>query len=172
MPTSRHFRSRRTGLRPKTTWSQSAFEVTLGTVGALIFSDLTPVPLSIGDEKHGTATLLRSLMSFNVRQSALVSNTSQNFAVGMYVADLQAIAASQIVAPLGSGNQNQDWAYWTARSTFREDDVVGINWDVDLKSKRRLRAGYGLVMVFEPRVANTVSLFISIGMRQLWTITN
>jgi len=177
MTTRRNFRSRRrgSGTRPKLTWENFALTFTLGTAGVLVFVDLTPVPLrlSVSEDRHGTAVLQRTIMSFSAVQISNVVTVSQQYAIGMYVQTLQAIANLEILEPLG--NLGQDWAYWTARSTLRETDADpggSREWDVDLRMKRRLRSGYGLVLVMEPLVANTGIIVVTASVRLLWAISN
>ena len=174
MPTSRRFRSLRrgSGTRQKTTWNQRALQFALGTVGGVVFADLTPKPLSItGEVEHGTAVLMRFIASFQMNQETLITNVPQSFAIGVYVSSIAAISATTILAPLS--NEDQDWYYWTARSTFTEDvPQAGPTWEIDIRSKRRLRSGYGLVMTVEPLAANTADLELTVGLRLLWAISN
>ena len=156
------------------TWNQKALQFSLGVAGSTVFADITPQPLAIsGEIEHGTATLQRMLITFNANQEAVVLNVPQRFAVGVYVSTNAAISASTVLNPLG--NVDQDWVYWTARSTFMEvasSTNAGISWDVDLRGKRKLRGGYGLVIVAQPDVSNTVDLELTVGMRLLWAISN
>ncbi len=176
MPTSRRFRSRRGGsARIKTTWNNSALTFTLGTAGVVTFANLTPRPLSIGDESHGTAVCKRAIMNFKAVQLESASNVPQNFGIGLYVSTRQAISQLEILLPLGAGNTNQDWYYWTGRSTYGETNEVGQSspdWDVDIRTSRRLREGYGLVLAIEPASANTSGIIITASVRLLWSVSN
>jgi len=175
MASSRRFPRRRGGSgRQRTTWNNHALTFSLGTAGVLVFSDLTPVPLNVGDEKHGTAVCKRLIMHFSARQADPVGNTPQNFGVGIGIISQQALAQLEILAPLSTINDNQDWYYWTGRSTFRDtnDNLAPNYWDADIRSQRRLRAGYSLVMSIEPESVNTTNLTITASVRALWAISN
>ena len=173
MTTRRRSPGRRRGsARPRTTWEQHALVFTLPPTGVLQFTDLTPTPLKSGDPRHGTAVLVRAIMSFKaVQQTA--STLPQEFAFAAYVQTQAATTALQIMAPIAAVNDLQDWYYWTARSTFREGDVNTLeSWEVDLRTKRRLRHGYGLVLVGEASASNLESISVTIGLRLLWVINN
>ena len=112
------------------------------------------------------------LMTFTANQTVLAANTPQEFAVATYVSTQQAIDSLEILAPLA--NLDQDWHYWTARSTFREDTEPSdkTQWEVDIRSMRKLRHGYGFVLVAEPVLANTASIEMTVGARLLWSVSN
>jgi len=153
------------------TWEQTALTFNLGTAGVVLFADLTPPPLDNSEDFHGTAVLQRSIITFQSTQQDSVSNASQSYAIGMYVSTRAAILTPTVLAPLS--NAGQDWLYWTGRSTYREaDHNKGESWEIDLRSKRRLRGGYGLIMVIEPLAANTSIVTITVGARLLWAISN
>jgi len=90
----------------------------------------------------------------------------------MYVSTRSNILLTNFLAPLA--NLGQDWYYWTGRSTFRDANVSPNrnDWEIDIRSKRRLRAGYGLVMVMEPLGANSSNIIVTAGVRNLWAIAN
>ena len=167
-------RGRRGSVRQKVTWNNHALTFTLATSGVLVFANLTPKPLSIGDDAHGTAVSKRVIMNFSARQVGPASDVTQQFGIALYIQTLQAITQLEILQPLSAQNVDQDWYYWTARSTFREtsDNLDSLNWDVDIKTQRRLRSGYGMILVAEPVAANTSNIIITASVRQLWAISN
>ena len=166
MPSNRRFRSRCGGsARVKTTWNNLAFTFGLSTLGVVVFAEITPVNL------NNTGTLLRSIISFSADQLDPVLTVPQEYAIGIAVQTRQAIDNLEILEPLA--NMDQDWYYWTGRTLFREgaaESVTGDRWEVDLRSKRRLRGGYGLVITMEPAIANLVDIDVTVGLRQLWAI--
>jgi len=172
MPTSRRSLRRRGASRRPVTWNQKALQFSLGLAGTTVFADLTPQPLAIsGEIEHGTAVLQRMLLTFDAYQEGTVINVPQRFAVGMYVSTNAAISATTVLNPLG--NVDQDWVYWTARSLFLETSAnPGIHWEVDLRGKRKLRGGFGFVIVVQPDASNTSELELTVGMRLLWAISN
>ena len=174
MTTRRRYQPRRrsSGGRRKVTWTNTALTLIFGTSGGLVFAELTPPPLDFAEDFHGTAVLQRSIISFSAVQITPVGNNTQQYALAMYVGLRTNILALNILAPLA--NLGQDWYYWTARSTFEETVTARArdDWEIDLRSKRSLRAGYGLVMVGEPLLANVSDIHITAGIRQLWAIVN
>ena len=170
--TRRGRRGRRGSARVKTTWENSALTFPLLTAGVVVFADITPHPLQAHDttEEHGTATVLRSIISVDVAQLAPQVNTPQNYALAMYVGTAANVVGANILQPLA--NENQDWYYWTARSTFREGEERQQSFEADIRSRRRLRGGYHLVMVGQPDSANASNITLTVGLRQLWAISN
>ena len=74
------------------------------------------------------------------------------------------------VVPLPLSSFNQDWLYWTLRK-FKQQTTSGVQmllWEADIRSRRRLRGGYDLVMVAESPV-NTDVTILTVGMRLLWS---
>ncbi len=172
MPNRRNFRRRQTGTRAKTTWAQHALTFTLLPTGTTVFADLTPPPLLISGEEfgHGSATLKRAIMSFTLAQLTQEANVMQTMGLAMYVSTSRAVADSAIRDALFESEA--DWYYWTARGQLRETDFpLQESWDVDLKTQRRLREGYKLVMTAQAAVANTQTMVLTVGARLLWTIT-
>ncbi len=174
MTTRRRSRPRRgTSPRTKTTWDQAALGFQLGTAGVVVSANLTPAPLSFSEDFHGTATLMRLIMSVEATQETVVANVPQTFAMATYVGQLAAFIVPTVLAPLG--NSQNDWHYWTHRSTFADNtdgSADRTTWEVDLRTKRRLRGGFGYFMVVEPAVANTALMDVIVGIRLLWAIQN
>jgi len=46
----------------------------------------------------------------------------------------------------------------------------GISWDVDLRTSRRLRSGYDLLLVMAGFSTNVNTVSITLTMRNLWMI--
>ena len=174
MTLKRRFQRRRGGSgRAKTTWSQYALTFNLSATGTTVFADLTPPPLLIAGETfgHGSATVKRAIMSFNLAQEAAVTNQFQQMGLGIYVETTQGVVDLSIRDAL-SGSEN-DWYYWTARGTFMDTSATqGLhNWEVDIRLMRRLREGYRLVVIAQANPTNSQNLEVTAGMRLLWTIT-
>jgi len=174
MPTFRRSRGGRRGsTRVRTTWSNLAFSMNLPSTGALIAADLTPEPLSASEGRHGTAVCRRVIATFTAAPQDPVNNVPQRFGVGIQVLSQDAIANLQFLGPLDSGSDSQDWYYWTARGILHETGLGGnLDWEIDLKTSRRLRAGYGLIMVGQANAANTEAMRMTVGLRLLWAISN
>ncbi len=163
---------RRTGPKRKTSWQQSIFFVELPATGAIVAADLTPEPIRTGGDSHrgGTATLMRGIIHFDLG-SVSPNTTLEVASVGIYVASHEAILQTAFSDP--NSDPQQDWYYWTSRALgmlSASDDTQGISWDVDLKTKRRLRAGYDLLMVLAAASSNTIALKALVTLRLLWAI--
>lgn len=171
MTTRRRSPRRRGGsVRQRVTWQNDPLSFTLGSTGTPVFFDLTPEPLKGGDPRHGTAVCMRLIMSAELNSISAVTDVPQAMGLGIYVLTQEAIQQTSVLGPLDANSDIQDWYYWTARSTFRESSTIAdhTTWEVDLKSKRRLRGGYGMVIVAAADTSNTVSLLLNVGIRTLW----
>ena len=170
---NRRFRSRRgSSGRQRTTWNNFGLTFALGQAGVTGFFDLTPRPLNNDDEPHGTAVIKRLLLTVNAIQAQDVQDVTQNFAIGFYVANGDAVDNNQVTSPLL--NTQRDWHYWTARATFREVNggIQNLMWDADIRSSRRLRGDQRYIIVVQPDTANTSNLEVVTGIRALWAISN
>ena len=111
---------------------------------------------------------MRSILHFGLAQ--LNDDPAQHFAAfGIYVAGHEALLQTAF-NDLNS-DPEQDWYYWAARA-LRLDSAangqVGISWDVDLRSKRRLRSGYDLLLVMAGASTNVQPMLVTVTMRLLW----
>ena len=175
MPTSRRFRARRGGsARQRTTWQNNTFEFDLPLIGTILFADLTPEPLRSADPRHGTAVCKRLIMSFDLSQDAIVAGFQQLIGLGVYVLTQEGIQQASIEDPLGLDGSRQDWYYWTSKATFRESEASpsNIHWEADIRTSRRLRSGYGLVMAARADTPNVVDMLLTASIRSLWAIEN
>ena len=173
---ARRFRSRRGGgSRQRTTWNNFGLDFALPATGVIGFFDITPVPLVAsveGANEHGTAVCQRLLMSFSLTQDNVVADVHQNMALGVYVTNQAAIDGFAFRPPLLS--TEADWYYWTARSTFKDatEERSLLNWDVDIRTKRRLSHGQRLVVVAASDPLNSSAQNLTWGIRALWAISN
>ena len=161
---------RRSGRRQKTSWLQTSAEFVISAgAGAILFLDLTPPPMrdAIGSTE-GTATIKRLIL--HGLFSLLVPNVNLQFAMlGIYVLSHEAFLQTALSDP--TSDEGQDWYYWTARSAQAADVGVlltGDKWDVDIRTARKLRAGYKLVMVINNPLNNVITT-MHIATRALWT---
>ena len=117
----------------------------------------------------GTATIKRMIANFSWSLSVnLVENEVAHLAVGIAVVSLDALVAGAVPDPLS--DFNQDWYYWTGRffkHTATQQNPQ-LDWGTDIRSQRRLRGGYALMMAVETP-AFAVAQEMHIGMRNLWT---
>ena len=143
-----------------------------GVLGEEVFTDLTPQPMAT--DLVGTATLIRSVMNFRFgADTSSLGATVQRIGIGITVMTNDAFAASAIPDPL-TGDFQQSWYYWTAR----QQTLLGTSgpreqfWDVDIRSARRLRGGFKLVIISESPSLNDLDTSLFINMRNLWQITS
>jgi len=171
MTTSRRFRRspRRSGTRRRTNWQQVIFDdVTLLSTGAIVGFDLTPEPIkSEPAHRQGTATLVRMIADFAL-SAQTVADTPQIANFGIAVVDHEAQVGPSFMDP--ASDAGQDWYYWTNKAVRQSssDSQALWHWSIDIRSKRRLRGGYDLLMVAAAHSTNTVNLQVNIGFRNLW----
>jgi len=154
--------------REPTRWENLAFQFVHPAAATIVFADLTPEPIQT-ITTTGTATIKRLLMHFKLT-TLLVSPSAirQDIFVGVGVVTKDAVAAGALPDPLSDFEQS--WYYWTGRQITT---VVGstqeVAWDVDIRSMRKLRSGYRLVLVTQSAAEeNAMELFASI--RTLWSV--
>jgi len=155
-----------------TLWENISVEHAHGTVGEEVVTDLTPEPMATA--LVGTATLIRSVMNFRYGiDAAGSSDTAQQVALGITVMTNDAFAALAIPDPL-TGDFQQGWYYWTARQVLGAGSggPREMFWEADIRSARKLRGGFKLVMVSETTAINDLGTALFINMRNLWQITS
>ena len=118
----------------------------------------------------GTATLQRLIGNFEYQLSGVsVSTSEQEIFVGIGVVTRSARLAG--IVPTPASNFNQDWLYWTRR-ILKLQNVAGgpqfFSWDFEIRSRRRLRGGYDLILVVE-NIAQEVTTILTSSMRLLWS---
>ena len=99
------------------------------------------------------------------RESEANVDAEQVF-IGICVVTEDALAAFALPDP--GSDFNQDWYYWAARNTRATENDSLVSWDADIRSARRLRGGYRLVMIVEAPASNVNDIAISPSMRNLW----
>ncbi len=161
----RSVRTRRVG---KTSWENLNFSISLTAAASQVISDLTPEPMQTTHEGVGLAVIQRMIAHVDFGFNATdVSAAAHDFAIGIGVVTLDAFAAGAVPDPLS--NFDQDWYYWTHRQFKRTTaaEQALASFDFEIRSKRRLRGGYALVMVVENPV-QLDAMNVNIAMRNLW----
>jgi len=119
----------------------------------------------------GLATIQRAIMHFEMTTNVSAPQAGGNFmAVGIAVITEDAFTASALPDP--EVDFNQDWYYWTRRQmipTTTETNGM-VTWDVDIRTRRKLRGGYVLAMVVQTSTQE-VALDLDVSMRLLWNQT-
>ncbi len=110
------------------------------------------------------------LMIIHVDMTYLDANVAldQSFvSMGVAVVTEDALAAAALPDP--EFDFNHDWYYWTRRMHKQNtlDSPPITSWDAIIRSKRRLRGGYRLVLITE-NPANPDPIEVMISMRNLW----
>jgi len=153
-----------------TSWENLAFGINLPAGANIVVSDLTPEPMQ--NNLVGTATLVRSIMAFNHmlpgQDLAVIT-----VAVGITVMTNDAFFALASPDPLS--DFQQDWYYWHLHDSMRVSGPTenSNRWNADIRSARRLRGGFKLVMVVETNaVGNPDTTDLSVVMRNLWQVTS
>ena len=161
-------RSARGPKRP-TSWENLTFLHVHTAAANTVVSDLTPEPMQTTDEGVGTATIRRMIAHFDYFLSGtLVDPTIHTIFVGVVVVAEDAI--SGLVTPDPASDFNQDWYYWTSRplKVVAQGGLAQISWDVDIRTQRRLRGGYGLILVTQSLIQSDAT-DLAISMRCLWS---
>ena len=162
-------RGSRRAQRP-VSWENLAFLATHTAAASTTVADLTPEPMQTSHSGVGTATIKRLILHFELTMNgAAISPQLQFLSIGIVVVTRDAIAG--LVLPDPESDFNQDWLYWTRRAIKVQATNGGDQlyiWDADIRSMRRLRGGYGLVMISENPVNNQGVLLAS-SMRCLWS---
>ncbi len=147
--------------RAKTSWENLAFNATHTAAASVTLADLTP-----GIEDNLVrGTLMRALIHFDLNQIDTNVNNVQFVSVGIAVITADAFVAGATPDP--EGDFDQDWYYWRAWG-IDIDATVGFNFPFDIKTSRKLRAGFGLMLVFETGVVSAGSLQVELQARGLW----
>ena len=151
-----------TGVRRQTTWSQDEIQQTLNPAAGLVLSDISAQQIQENSEETGTCMrLLMEVEISNVATEASPENVS--FGIGVLVAPLEVIPANAVPNPCGPSDQ--DWYYWWCG--HRQVSVRGLSWSVDIRSARKLRGNYRLVLVMS-NLINELFTTVNITHRTLW----
>jgi len=171
MTTSRRSRGSRprSRTRRRTNWQQTIFDdVSLLATGAIVGFDLTPEPIkSEAAHRGGTATCVRLIADFDLSNTNFdVSPQVANF--GIAVVDHEAQTGPSFMDP--ASDTGQDWYYWTNKvvSVASSNLQRSVQWNIDIRTSRRLRGGYDLLMVAAAHSTNTDTLVLNVGFRILW----
>ncbi len=168
MPTYRRSRGRSRGARPKLTWEQTTIVHNLTAAASAVVTNLTMINLGVGAIQ--TATVRRMIGS--VRLQALDTADAVSYGVGVYVGIGDAITAN-VPDPLQ--DLTQDWYWWRAGLEIPVTSgltggpgATNPEWEFDIRTMRRIRAGYKLVIVSQ-NLVNAQAIVADISLRLLWS---
>jgi len=136
-------------------------QISFGDLTTDRISQLTTVP----GPQTGTIRRLVGTLSIN---NVGVAGASQ-FALGISVVNMDVLnSPTNTTVPLPISDTDQDWYYWMGREVDLEASN-GKQFDFDIRSSRRLRAGFGLILVLETGVVAPTTLSLEFQARGLWT---
>ncbi len=130
---------------------------------------LTPEPMQTTHVGVGTATLQRMIIDIDYGMSGSPTNTvEQEMFLGVAVVTRDARVGG--IVPTPASNFNQDWYYWTRmmHKQFTLDGPPFTSRSADIRSRRRLRGGYDLILVLE-NVTQQLATVLNVSMRLLWS---
>ena len=162
-------RTQRRAPRRKLSWENLAFEIPLTAAADSTIANLTPEPMQTVHLGVGSATIHRLIGNFAfMTQEGATDSTEYVVAIGIGVVTLEAFSAGAIPDPLS--DFNYPWYYWTTR-TFKAqtiDSPQTQQWDIDIRSRRRLRDGHVLMIHWETPV-NDDPTRVHSALRLLWS---
>jgi len=150
-------------------WKQLVLNTTQGSGANQTISDMTPVLVPLG---ASGATIKRMIGSVDWEGIGAAVDHGI-FTVGVAVVTKDAFMAGAVPDP--ASDLEHDWYFWQQLDTHLPGnahlDFNQARMSIDIRTMRRLREGYRLVIVFDkgPTVAG-VNLHFS--MRTLWTINS
>ncbi len=167
MTMKRRSRSRRGSSRGlRTTWAQFGIEFNLtAPTGPIVFADLTPEPMISELSTIGQAKVLRMIGSLVYSADIISATDPLHATLGIYVGIHEAIIGGALLDP--QSDLQQAWYYWTFLSVLQPSTPTTLEFDI--RTSRRLRAGYKLIAVANNPFNAQVSK-ISLSLRLLWQI--
>ena len=153
--------------REKTTWENVNFEALFSAVASSIVVDLTPQFLASNGYQQ-PCKIVRSII--DIDYNTLNSNLNpQTMAMGIWVVEHEALTGDGTASPLT--DFQQDFYYWTTlyindASVVRESATI----HVDIRSSRRIRGGYGLLLKGENPLQEEATV-LQVSMRNLWVLS-
>jgi len=157
----------RRGRREKTSWENINFEIAIAAGAGVQVVDLSPQFIAANGYQQ-PFKIVRSIfdMDFNQVNSSV---EPQTLAVGMLVVSHEALTGDGVPSPLT--DFQQDFYYWTTLYSYN-GSVVRANptVHVDLRTSRRMRGGYGLLMKFENPTQEEATV-LQMSMRNLFVLS-
>ena len=150
-----------TPVRPMT-WHNQSTTLSLTPAAGQKLVDLSHPRIQSGAE--GTGTCIRMLLTVGIHNAA-ATTTPDITSIGIGVGVLTADALAALVSPDPLSDTDQDWYYWWGGS--RQVSSLGLEWSADIRSARKLRGGYRLVLVAENET-NELTTVVDVTARTLW----
>ena len=175
MTTSRRSRSggfRRRAPRQPTTWFNKRINFVQTGAAQSTLTDISHPTISAFSNSGGICKRLIGAITW---ENASANDDHFDLGVAIAVVTEDALTGSEVPTPLDFSDQDQGFYFWATRSIHLETssvDAAGsqLTIPIDIRTSRRLRGGYRLVLVAEKGVTVEVSLNVSISLRSLWTV--
>ena len=140
------------------------------TIGANAISlgDMSLQPVSGGSGiRPGTIVRLVGSLTVQINQSG---SGQWGAGISLMTEDALALGATAAPNPLGGTNDNfQGWYWWFADTAGAVDPGELRSYDFDIRSKRRVRSGFGLGLVFETATfSGLTNITMNLQARALW----
>jgi len=164
---------RRSGTRPRTTWNQTRSNFVFTGAAGSVFLDLSHPTITSGENSGGSCIRVIGDVRF---ENAGANPDHINVGVAIMVVTEDALGAGVIPSPFT--DLRQDFYFWRA-TAFHLDQAGGAQSSVDayvelakidLRTSRRLREGYRLVMGVEKDATSEVSWNFTTSLRTLWRL--
>ena len=161
--TTRNGIVRRPGVAARpTTWQGTTTETTLLAAASLQVLDISHQSMIAGSEDTGTCMrLIGSVEISNLSTELAPEDVSFGIGVGLF----HSAAIAALAVPNPSGSNDGDWYYWWGGKMTL--DVKGKRWTYDIRSARRLRANYRLLVVIANQL-NELTTLVKLTHRTLW----
>ena len=155
----------------KVSWENLAFNLQLTVALNIAVADLTSEPIQTITGDVGTVTLRRTILNFKpVCLTTAAVGVAQIVSVAILVMTVDAFEQNGFADP--EGTAFQDYLYWTRRTGYAigSGEVARFeDWNADIRSMRKLRGGYKLVLLASHPSANTESIDLRVSARFLWS---
>ncbi len=168
MTTRRVSRSRsRSGRgRRKTTWFQANANHSRTAGASLNFTDISHPAITANNEPTGTCR--RLIGNWAVTPQTAVAGVEYNISLGIAVMTIDALTAGATPDP--AADVTQDWYWWDSwEGTLADAGLSTYTNHFDIRTARRIREGYRLVLITE-NLGQELASFVHFRARTLWSM--
>jgi len=166
----RSFRGiRARGPRRRTTWVQRLSQFVMTGAASSQFIDISH-PTIVAQENSG-GVCLRMIGDLRFENADAAADHIV-LGIGIAVVTLDAFTSGALPDPLG--DLNHDWYFWRASAWHLPGVDPGqdafTTMPIDIRSSRRLRGGYRLIVIVEKEVTTEVSWNMVFSLRSVWAL--
>ena len=125
---------------------------------------------TLGDLAELSGTIRRMLGTLSIIPNA-AGSAQLGIGVTVMTRDAADAGAASAPMPLGTGTSNrQGWYYWSTDTMVFPNSTTQKSFDFDIRSARRVRAGFTLGLVFESGTySGPTTLTLNWQSRNLWS---